>query len=269
MDRYESIEHYAAVKRRIYSHCRNVVVNHDDKATWPEADADASSLEAVAEHASANRLAFSLDDSADVDYRLQSAANDSWLCHRSERVVACNQLQVPGNHNIANALAVLALLEPFALDQNALAAAITGFTGLEHRTEFVRELNGVRWYNDSKGTNIDACEKAIEAMQAPVVLIAGGLGKGADFTSLSDVVKEHVKLLVLIGEDAALIADALANTSKIEMAVSLAEAVSLCADFADAGDAVLLSPACASFDMFENFEQRGVAFKRAVEALAA
>ncbi len=257
MDRYTSIEHYAQVKRRVYDGCSHSVVNLDDKRTW---------LEPIAHNSGA---AFSLINTDGADYHLLEAANDAWLCHGDKKLVLRSQLQTPGSHNVANALAVLALLQPMNLDLNKAVVGLVAFNGLEHRTEFVLERDGVRWYNDSKGTNIDACEKAITAMSGPVVLIAGGLAKGADFTALRIVVEQHVKALLLIGEDAAYIRDALKGTTQIVMANSLNEVVKRADDLAESGDVVLLSPACSSFDMFENFEQRGELFKRAVEAIAA
>ena len=257
MDRYESIEHYAQVKRRIYNTCTYRVINRDDERTWVEAESGSKVL------------SFSIDTSALAEYCLNDAANDAWLCRGTQKLVQRNRLQNPGDHNVANALAVLALLEPVALDMSELIKALVSFPGLEHRTEFVLERNGVRWYNDSKGTNIDACKKAIEAMDAPVVLLAGGLGKGADFKALRDVVQSHVKAVVLIGQDAALINEALHGAADIFLSASLNDAVLRCAELAVSGDVVLLSPACSSFDMFDNFEQRGTLFKQAVESLAA
>ena len=254
MDRYDSLDHYAATKRRIYNDGSHNVINRDDERTWVNYS---------------NSVAFSLSAAKRSEYCLNDAANDAWLCHGADKLVQRNQLQNPGDHNVANALAVLALLEPFDLNMAELIKGLVSFPGLEHRTEFVLEHKGVRWYNDSKGTNIDACEKAIEAMDAPVVLIAGGLGKGADFKVLRDVVQKRVKALVLIGQDAELIGDALAGTTDIVMSISLEDAVHQCAALAGSGDVVLLSPACSSFDMFDNFEQRGNFFKQAVETLAA
>ena len=256
MDRYPSIEHYAQVKRRVYENCDHTVINLDDKRAFDQSMA-------------ANSVTFSVSNSTDANYHVKDAANDAWLCRGDEKLMRRSQLQTPGNHNVANALAVLALLEPIALDSEKLIVGMSGFYGLEHRTEFVLDNKGVRWYNDSKGTNIDACEKAILAMAAPVVLIAGGMGKGADFHALRSVVEQHVKALVLIGEDAALIRDALSGATQCVMASSMEDAVKQSAALAQDGDVVLLSPACASFDMFENFEQRGVQFKQAVKAVAA
>lgn len=265
MDRYDSLDHYAAVKRRIYSVDSHNVINRDDERTWVNPAQQPVSLAPT----NFTTCAFSLDSLTRAPYSLNSAANDAWLCHGTNKLVQRQHLQNPGDHNVANALAVLALLEPFALNMDDQLKGLISFPGLEHRTEFVLERNGVRWYNDSKGTNIDACKKAIAAMDAPVVLIAGGLGKGADFKALRQLVKEQVKGLVLIGQDAALIHDALVGTTDIYMSASLSDAVQKCADLAGDGDVVLLSPACSSFDMFDNFEQRGTSFKRAVETLAA
>jgi len=256
MDRYESIDDYAAVKRRVYAQCEHKVVNLDDVRTFDAGDVSCSTT-------------FSVSPAANADYFIAQEEADAWLCHGERKVIQRVQLQTPGDHNVANALAVLALLEPVGLDAAQLVNALSEFKGLEHRTEFVLEHNGVRWFNDSKGTNIDACEKAILAMGAPVVLIAGGLGKGADFNALRTVVEQQVKAVVLIGEDAKLIESALSGTTHIEAASSLDDAVQRCIQLAEQGDAVLLSPACSSFDMFDNFEQRGIAFKKAVEVAAA
>jgi len=222
MDRYTSIEHYAEVKRRIYQGCMHSVVNLDDKCTWVQQTKDTST-------------AFSLINNACADYHVLEAANDAWLCHGKQKLLLRSQLQTPGDHNVANALAVLALLQPISLDMSQVIVGLIGFRGLEHRTEFVLEHHGVRWYNDSKGTNIDACKKAIMAMDGPVVLIAGGLGKGADFTSLRVVVEQHVKALLLIGEDASLIRDALAGTAQIVMAKGLDEVVKRANELAESG----------------------------------
>ena len=254
MDRYASIEHYAQVKRRVYQGCPHSVVNLDDRRTWVK---------------QSNSTAFSLFNIDGAEYHILKAANDAWLCHGEKKLLLRSQLQTPGDHNVANALAVLALLQPINLDLNQMIVGLVAFNGLEHRTEFVLERQGVRWYNDSKGTNIDACKKAITAMSGPVVLIAGGISKGADFSVLREVVEQHVKALLLIGKDATLIRDALNGATKIFMATGLNEVVRLADELADSGDVVLLSPACSSFDMFDNFEQRGLLFKEAVESIAA
>ncbi len=263
MDRYDSIEHYAAVKRTVYKGCQHAVYNQDDNRTWVQSSAVQAGCD-VAPHCADFSL---LTNKA--NYHLGDAANDGWLCWSDEPVIPRSELQLPGDHNVANALAVIALLEPFNINRQALRAALGNFNGLEHRTEFVLEHNGVRWYNDSKGTNIDACKKAVTAMQAPVILIAGGIGKGADFAALQGVVEQHVKALVLIGVDAELMHKALSGSTTTFTEASLRDAVQRCVALANEGDVVLLSPACSSFDMFDNFEQRGDKFKQAVREIAA
>jgi len=266
MDRYDSIEHYARVKRHVYQGCEYAVINHDDKRTWTSLPA-----ERVRTFSLQNKpvQTQSVQTRIDADYHLQQAANDGWLCRGEQKLMQCSQLPLPGDHNVANALAVLALLEPINLDLPVVLQGLGEFKGLEHRTEYVAQINDVRWYNDSKGTNIDACKKAVQAMNAPVVLIAGGMGKGADFNELRYVVEQCVKALVLIGEDAEKIKSALLGAAPIVMASDLNDAVNQCAALAERGDVVLLSPACSSFDMFANFAERGKQFKQAVEAIAA
>ncbi len=268
MDRYASLAEYAKVKRTIYKHCAHRVFNADDKQTHlteqESAQAAYGSVDA------SNNVSYSLVDNSSARYTLKTEQNDTFLCRDQHRVLKAVELQLPGLHNVANALAVMSLLDAFALDNNQLREGLMGFSGLVHRTQLIRDANGVRWYNDSKGTNIDACEKAILAMNGPVVLIAGGLGKGADFTELRNTVKQQVKALVLIGRDAQLIADALDGcVEAVHFAHSMADAVNISADISSHGDVVLLSPACASFDMFKNFEVRGEQFVAEVERLAA
>jgi UDP-N-acetylmuramoylalanine--D-glutamate ligase len=276
MDRYTSIEHYARVKRRIYRGCRHIVANYDDKRTWPESVADDGPVDARYagdghddNHRPAMVRFFSLHDESNATYYLATEADPQWLCHGEQRLLPQSDLQVPGAHNVANALAIAALLEPLALDCDLLKKGLASFRGLPHRTQFITEHAGVRWYNDSKGTNVDACIKAINAMPGPVVLIAGGLGKGADFHALRSTVEHCVKALVLIGRDRQLMAAALQGAARVEFATSMVDAVQLCANLAQAGDVVLLSPACASFDMFRDFIERGERFSEAVEVLAA
>ena len=258
LDRYEDIEHYAAVKRTVFNGAVHCVANRDDRRTWPETG------DAACEYFT---LAMDASDTARWHRSLKQGV--AWLCDDGYSLMPQAQLSVPGDHNAANALAVLALIEPLAIPFPALQAGLSGFSGLAHRTEFLGERAGVRWYNDSKGTNVDACIKAIKAMPGSVVLIAGGISKGADFTPLREVVKQHVRALVMIGRDRARIIEQLAETVPFVEAESLREAVALARELAQPGDSVLLSPACSSFDMFRNFEDRGVQFALAVEEVLA
>ena len=180
-----------------------------------------------------------------------------------------------GTHNIANALACLALGEAIGLALESMLNTLKTFKGLEHRCEFVKELNGVRYYNDSKGTNIGATLAAIEGLgaaiapqQGKVAIILGGQGKGQDFRALRNALSQYTKLAVLIGEDRTVIEKAIAGTTTIIHADSLKEAVELGQQHTQAHDVVLLSPACASFDMFKGYSERGHQFVECVNTLA-
>lgn len=259
MDRYTSLEEYASVKRKIYHGCETCVINLQDRRTWANSE----------DRAVADIIGFGEDAPATGEFGLQEHRGASWLANSKGPILPVAELPVPGLHNALNALAVLALLQPLALPSSDLIKGLKSFTGLPHRTELVSECNGVRWYNDSKGTNVDACAKAIAAMDGPVILIMGGLGKDADFAPLRALVAERVKALVLIGRDAGLIKQTLDGVVDAHDATDMHDAVSRCAALATTGDAVLLSPGCASFDMFDSFEQRGDVFTQAAQQVAA
>lgn len=175
-----------------------------------------------------------------------------------------------GQHNVANALAALALGFSAGLEREPMLEALRAFRGLPHRCQLVTELSGVRYINDSKGTNVGATQAALAGLggERNLVLLAGGQGKGADFSALREPVSRHCKLVVLLGEDAALLEATLAGCAPLVHAEGMAEAVSAAAAQAGPGDIVLLSPACASLDMFASYEARGAAFSEAVMALA-
>lgn len=270
LDRYDSLAHYAATKQRIHQRSACIVINLDDPLSAPDEAALAAWRQV---HPQGRVVSFSLSDPA-AHYHCvaapASAANDAcWLQGGDALRLRADTLPLPGAHNVANALAVLAALDGFALDAGTVRTAMQSFTGLRHRTEWVGEHAGARWYNDSKGTNVDACRKAIEAMPGPVILIAGGQGKGADFRLLRDSVAAHVKRLLLLGEDADRLHAALADLCFTETVEDMAAAVQRAAAVAEPGDCVLLSPACASFDMFDNYMHRGDVFAEMVRGLAA
>jgi UDP-N-acetylmuramoylalanine--D-glutamate ligase len=177
-------------------------------------------------------------------------------------------LPLEGRHNAANALAALALGTAVGLDMDAMCSALKNFKGLDHRMQKVATLNGVTWVNDSKATNIGACVAALEGYQNKVILIAGGEAKGADMTELSPVVKAKTKAVILMGKDADLIEQALANCVPIYRVHNMVQAVQTAASLAKEGDNVLLSPACASLDQYKNYQDRGNQFAQAVLALA-
>ncbi|MGE8540877.1 MAG: Mur ligase family protein, partial [Acinetobacter sp.] len=197
-----------------------------------------------------------------------------WLARGRERLLKSADMYIQGTHNVANALACLALGEAIGLPLEGMLNTLKTFKGLEHRCEFVKELHGVRYYNDSKGTNIgatlaaiDGLGAAIEAQGGKVAIILGGQGKGQDFTALRDSLAKYAKVAVLIGEDRPIIEKAIAGTAELLPAESLKEAVEICQKHAQANDVVLLSPACASFDMFKGYSERGHQFVACVNEL--
>ena len=186
-----------------------------------------------------------------------------------EEVCRRGDIKIIGNHNVENAMAatIYALLSGCPMD--AIRRVLKEFPGLEHAMEIVRERRGVRFINDSKGTNVDATLKALQSIEQPIWLIAGGRDKGGDFSRLAPLIRRHVKRLVLIGEAAPLIANAVQGYESVDRAATLREAVELAAAGATAGDVVLMSPACASFDMFADYQDRGRQFKSLVQSLPA
>lgn len=257
LDRYDTMADYAAAKARIFRHCRARVVNRDDPATLAMAG-DASEVLTFGLGEPAHRHEWGLD------------ARRARLMRGRHDLLGVDEIGVPGLHNATNALAAHALGSAIGLDEQPMADAIRAFRGLPHRVELVAESGGVRFYDDSKGTNVGASVAALAGFAAPVVLVAGGDGKGQDFAPLAPAVKARCRAVVLIGRDAATLAAALAGTGvPLERARTMEEAVAAAHARARPGDAVLLSPACASFDMFRNYGQRGDAFAAAARALAA
>ncbi|ABI57537.1 UDP-N-acetylmuramoyl-L-alanine--D-glutamate ligase [Alkalilimnicola ehrlichii MLHE-1] len=256
MDRHGSVSAYAGIKARIFHGAGVQVLNLDDPV--------------VAAMAQPGRtvLGFSLASNPRRGAGVADHRGAPWLHLNGEPVLPAADLRLPGLHNRANALAALCLGQGLGLPVAAMAEALRRFTGLPHRTEWVAEHAGVRWYNDSKGTNVGAAVAAIRGLAGPVVLIAGGDGKGADFLPLADALREKGRAAVLIGRDAPRLAQVLSGVVPVERAADMRDAVRRAANLARSGDAVLLSPACASFDMFRGFEHRGEAFRDAVREVA-
>ncbi len=254
MDRYDSMEDYARAKERIFLHAATRVVNRDD--AWSRG------------MAAGHSVSFGLGTpTSEAQWGLD--ANATELRHGDESLMALDAMAMKGLHNAANALAAHALLSSVGVPPAPLAQALRDFRGLPHRVELVAEALGVRFYDDSKGTNVGATVAALEGFRDPVVLIAGGEGKGQDFSPLAPAVKSHARAVVLIGRDAPAIHAALAGSGvAFERADSMQAAVEKAFAAAKPGDAVLLSPACASFDMFRNYGHRGEVFAIAARALA-
>ncbi len=259
MDRYPALPAYVMAKQRIYFGAKSIVVNREDVLTQPP-------LGAGIEMSS-----FGLDKPDRKGFGLLECDGQEYLAYEFEPLMPVADIKVPGRHNVANALAAMALGQAVDLPVDSMLETLKTFAGLPHRCQWVRKLDGVDYYNDSKGTNIGATQAAISGLArkpAALILIAGGVGKGADFTALKGEVEKNVETLILIGRDAPLIETALSGSTNIYHAASLNAAVEQARGLARAGDAVLLSPACASFDMFAGFESRGDAFVEAVEALS-
>lgn len=254
MDRYASVADYVAAKQRIYDGCEVAVWNRDDEATRPQRPV-------------ASEITFGLH--ADADYHLD-AARGMLMC-RGQDLLPVSGLTLRGNHNALNALAVLAMIEALGLDGDKALPAVASFAGLPHRCALVREHRGISWINDSKGTNVGATLAALAgigpAIAGKVILIAGGQGKGQDFSALQEPAQRYVRAAVLIGVDGRRVADGLGEVP-CHFASDMADAVRRASLLAEPGDAVLLSPACASLDMYPNYGARGDAFVDSVEEVA-
>jgi UDP-N-acetylmuramoylalanine--D-glutamate ligase len=252
LDRYDSMQAYAEAKARIFRRCGTRVLNRDDP--WSRA------------MRGGRTVTFGLGEPAgEGEWGIAGGR----LAEGSRPIVALDEIPVAGLHNAANALAAHALCRSCGLAPEPLARAIRGFRGLPHRVERVARARGVAFYDDSKGTNVGASVAALEGMREAVVLIAGGDGKGQDFSPLAPAVKAKARAVVLIGRDAEAVGAALGGTGvPCVRARTMQEAVEAAFGLAAPGEAVLLSPACASLDMYASYRQRGEAFAAAARALA-
>jgi UDP-N-acetylmuramoylalanine--D-glutamate ligase len=265
MDRYASFQDYAIAKARIFYNAKLQVLNRDD--AW-------SMMMARPKLA---QVTFGLSDDSgngdEVSYGLKQVDGDTWLCEGEKELINLQDLKIVGFHNAANALAAVALCRAIGVDYAHIIQTLYNFKGLPHRVEWVASIDDVDYYDDSKGTNVGATCAAIaglykDGFPQKLVLIAGGEGKGQDFSPLADAVAENTRAVVLIGRDASLIEAALLKTNvPVYLAIDLPEAVSIAKKLAQTGDAVLLSPACASFDMFKNYVHRAEVFINAVSRL--
>ncbi len=260
MDRYDGMADYHLAKHRIFRGAKQVVVNR----------ADALSRPLIADTVPC--WTFGTNKPDFKGFGLMEENGEKWLAFQFEPLMPARELKIRGAHNQSNALAALALGHAVGLPFAPMLQTLREFAGLAHRCQWVRERNGVNFYDDSKATNVGAALAAIEGLGADIdgklVLIAGGDGKGADFDDLRGPVAQHCRAVVLLGRDAELVGAALGNAVPKVRVNTLDEAVEHAADLALPGDAVLLSPACASLDMFKNYEERGRLFAKAVEELA-
>ncbi|MWV16540.1 UDP-N-acetylmuramoyl-L-alanine--D-glutamate ligase [Pseudomonas sp. L-22-4S-12] len=259
MDRYAGMPQYHLAKHRIFRGAKQVVVNRDDALSRPLIADQVPCWE------------FGLGKPDFKRFGLIEEGGEKHLAFQFDSLLPTSVLKIRGAHNQSNALAALALGHAAGLPMAPMLATLQSFAGLAHRCQWVRELRGVSYYDDSKATNVGAALAAIEGLGADIagklVLIAGGDGKGADFSALQAPVARFCRAVVLLGRDAELLAAALGDAAPLVRVATLDEAVQRAASLAETGDAVLLSPACASLDMFKNFEERGRLFAQAAEGL--
>lgn len=268
LDRHGSFDSYMQAKHRIFL--------NQTVSDWAVLNADDGGVTEMATSLGipSQKVYFSSKGSQAAHLYVR----DGYICtsivsgdNSETRVIALAELQIPGMHNVENVMAALGVvfctMGTKADDLAPLVDAIKSFKGVEHRIEFVAETGGVRFYNDSKATNVDSTIKALEAFAGNVILILGGKDKGGDFSVLAPLIRERVRHIMLIGAASDKIADQLAGTQSMTRAVSMEDAVLKSREMASSGDVVLLAPACASFDMFDNYEHRGRVFKEAVRNL--
>ena len=257
LDRYGTLAEYAHAKERIFARAATIVLNADDECVMDMGERY---------RRNAKLLTFSIERK-DCDFTLAQDGARSFLAHRGERLLDVSRLKISGLHNAANALASLALGSAVGLPMGAMLEALESFPGLSHRSAWVADIDGVRFVDDSKGTNVGATIAAVAGLPGPLVMIAGGEGKGQDFSPLIPAFRGKVRHVVLIGKDAPALAAILNGVCSTETVASMADAVAAAQRAAHAGDTVLLSPACASLDMFRDYGHRGDVFAAAVGAL--
>lgn len=257
LDRYDNVQAYQDAKAKVYSGSGIMILNRDDALvnSWSQAQR--------------KQTGFTLGQATNDEFGLLEQDGKIWLAQGEHALLAVDDLQIAGKHNLANALAALALGRAMNLPTAAMLTAIENYRGLLHRCYLVAKQDGIRWFNDSKATNVGACIAAIEGLSdlGDIILIAGGVAKEQDFSALTDIFASKVKAVILIGQDAQLMADVTPKKVQVSFAKGMTDAVQQAQNFAKDGDSVLLSPACASFDMFNSYSDRGNVFEQAVKAV--
>ncbi len=259
MDRYKNLLSYHQAKHRIFRGCKKVVINRADPLSRP----------LLAEEVDV--FTFGLNDSDINGFGLINDEGIESLAYQFKPLMPVSALKMVGRHNIENALAAMALCRAVGIEVGPMLDVLREFNGLEHRCQYAGEYRGVRFYNDSKGTNVGAAIASINGLKDSannIVLIAGGDAKGADFAPLLPVLKGVVSVMVVIGNAAQVLTDLCKEVLQVVKADSIESAVNKAASLATEGDVVLLSPACASFDMFNNYQHRGDVFVAAVQQLS-
>ena len=255
LDWHASIDEYRQTKYRVFREAKAAVINRED----PRAQDFVGNIRHV--------RSFGLDEPGDGHYGLRVEDGETFLARGETLLLSTRDLVLFGRHNQANALASMAAGELAGLDMASMLQVLCEFPGLPHRMQFVDRIGGVSYVNDSKATNVGAAVASIASVEGMIVLIAGGVGKGAEFGELAAALENKLRAAVLIGEDAEKIAAALDTVNPVHFAADMSEAVRYAASYADAGDTVLLAPACASLDQYRNYGERGDAFVKAVRGL--
>ena len=257
MDRYANADEYANAKKKIYSGNGLMVVNQDDDVVKAMDDNSRQSI------------SFTLGEPEKDNFGIIKDNGEVWLCQGDNKIIKQDELGIKGEHNVANALAAMALASSVNVSIDAMIETLKSFSGLDHRCQRVATINKVSWFNDSKATNVGACIASIKGLcnLGKIVLIAGGDSKGADLSSLGPIIKKYVKHVLLLGVDAKKVANVIDPEITHDFVLDMNEAVNAANSVAEVGDVVLLAPACASLDMYENYQQRGVAFVAAVNTL--
>lgn len=262
LDRHQNLHTYQQTKQRIYQGCQIAVWNQVDPATYPQA-------ENLEKSAIIRSFGFAADEQEIEAFGLHAFDNKHYLTYGKKPLLAVDSLSIKGQHNWLNALAALTIGNAVGISVSTMSDALRAFKGLTHRCQWIQEIKGVAWYNDSKATNVGATFAALQGLgssiSGKIILIAGGLGKNADFTLLRDSVTRYVKTVILFGQDAPQLKKALEACTVLHSAADLRNAMTLAKQNAEPGDIVLLSPACASWDMFKNYEERGDQFIQIVE----
>jgi UDP-N-acetylmuramoylalanine--D-glutamate ligase len=252
LDRHGSLDAYAEAKARIYNGCEVAVFNRDDRETRRNLKA------------AARAVSFGLDQPPNGDYGLATHEGQHWLACGPQRLLPQPALHIYGSHNLANALAALALADAAGIARDASLGALAEFKGLRHRCELVAKQGAVSWFNDSKGTNVGSTVAALKGLPGPIVWLGGGLGKGQSFADLAGPLAQKGRVAILFGQDAERIERDIFGALPVYRETTMAAAVARARQLALPGDRVLLSPACASFDQFKNYEDRGEQFCAAV-----
>jgi len=259
MDRYANSDEYADAKKKIYSGNGLMIINQDDDVVKAMDDNSRQSIY------------FTLGIPEKNNFGIIRDNNEVWLCQGDNKIIKQDELGIKGDHNVANALAAMALATSVNVPHAAMVKILKRFSGLEHRCQRVATIKKVNWFNDSKATNVGACIASIKGLcnVGKIILIAGGDSKGADLSSLAPIITKHVKHVLLLGVDAKKVANVISSEVTHDFVADMNEAVKAAYNVAAAGEVVLLAPACASLDMYENYQQRGDAFVAAVNTLEA